>query len=385
MVRHLRVIACVLLSVCFALPACGGGGKKEVKDPEIKDNPATKPPPPPETEEDREKKREAAARQLVPEGSNCLPDSIKGASAPRLELAQINGEAIVCAVDGERDRLLGTVACWKVDVETGDMTHVKSQPLPGRGFSAKIDERCARGYCLPKDATAEATVAHLAWSPDGAKVAVNIGDDVHIFDAASKARESSFTIRGDKGVAGDPVRLYWVGELIFIEAADGDTSSPVWGFKVADGAPIGPLEPLGKGGKPLSTHTGSFVILDPGRVAVAEQGFSTLVSYEVANGKRAKLVRKLPKTPCKAAETAAYWSGTTDKVPDKCKEHMEKTFAHLVGADAVAGKKSLLVLLREPRLGEMAVMDARTMAEARVIRMPWCSEEGGGAKAGKAE
>jgi hypothetical protein len=379
MVRHLRVIACVLLSVSFALPACGGGGKKDVKDPEIKEDLAKKPPPPPETEEDREKKRQAAARQLVPEDSNCLPDAIKGASAPRLELAQVNGEAVVCAVDGERDRLLGVVACWKVNVETGDLTYQKAQPLPSRGFSAKIDDRCARGYCLPKDASTDANVAHLAWSPDGTKVAVNIGDDVHIFDAASKARESSFTVRGDEGVTGDPVRLYWVGEAIFVEASDG-TSSPVWGFKVADGASMGALEPIGKNVKPMSTHTGSFAILDPGRVAVAEQGFSSVVTYEVANGKRAKLGRKLPKTPCKAAETTAFWSGDTDKVPDKCKAHMEKTFAHLVGADAVAGKKSLLVLLREPRLGEMAVMDARTLAEVRVIRMPWCSEEAGGAE-----
>jgi hypothetical protein len=377
MVRHLRVIACVLLFVCFALPACGGG-KKDVKDPEVKETPTPRPPPPPETEEDRERKRQAAARQLVPEDSNCLPDSIKGASAPRLELAQINGEAVVCAIDGERDRLLGVVACWKVNVETGDLAYQKSQPLPGRGFSAKIDGRCARGYCLPKDASADATVAHLAWSPDGSKVAVNIGDDVHIFDADSKARESSFTIRGDKGATGEPVRVYWVGEVIFVEVAGDGPSSPVWGFKVADGEPMGALEPMGKGGKPLSTYGGSFVVLDPGRVAVAEQGFSTLTSYEVGTGKRAKLVRKLPKTPCKAAETDAFWGGDTDKVPDKCKAHMEKTFAHLVGADAVAGKKSLLVLLRGPRLGEMAVMDAKSLAEVRVIRMPWCSEEGGG-------
>ncbi len=380
MVRHLRVIACVLLSVCFALPSCGGGGKKDAKDPAVKDDPAKQPPPPPETEEDRAKKREAAARQLVPEGTNCLPAALKGASAPRLELVALESEAIVCAVDDERERLLGRIACWKVAVETGDLTYQKPLAVPGRGYPVKIDDRCARGYCLPKDAKADAKIAHLAWSPDGAKVAVNVGDDVHIFDAASKARESSFSIRGDKGVAGDPVWLYWAGDLIFVEASDGGTNASVWVFKAADGAAMGPLESIGKGAKPLSTHGGSFVILDDKRVAVAEQGFSSVLTYEVATGKRAKLVRKLPKTPCKAAETDAYWSGDTDKVPDTCKEHMEKNFAHLVGADAVAGTKSLLVLLSEPRLGELAVRDARTLAETRVIRLPWCTDEDGAAK-----
>ena len=110
-----------------------------------------------------------------------------------------------------------------------------------------------------------------------------------------------------------------------------------------------------------------------------------MVTYEVASGKRAKLVRKLPKTPCKPAETEAYWSGSLDKVPDKCKGHMEKHFAHLVGADAVAGKKNLLVLLRDPRLGDLAVMDARTLAESRAIRLPWCSEEEGAEKPAKAD
>jgi hypothetical protein len=380
MVRHLRVIACVLLPLLalgLALPSCGGGGKKAPKDPVVKDDIAKPAPPAPETEEDREKKRLAAAKQMVPEGTNCLPGALKESSAPRLELAALDGEAVVCAMDDERDRLLGPVACWKVDVGTGDLEYQKPRTIPGRGFPAKLDDRCARGYCLPKDETSDAKIAHLAWSPDGSKVAVSIGDNIHLYDAASKARESSFSIRGDKGVSSDPVRLFWVGDSIFVEASDG-TNSQVWVFKAADGTQMGPIEAIGKNPKPLSTHGGSFVILDEARVAVAEHGFSSVITYEVATGKRAKLVRKLPKSPCKADETEAYWADKSDKVPAKCKDHMTKTFAHLVGADAVAGKKNLLVLLREPRLGELAVMDAKTLAESRAIKLAWCPGEPGG-------
>lgn len=384
MLRHLRGIACVLLPLCVALPACGGGGgKKAPKDPIVKEGPAKPKPPPPETEEDREKKREEAARRIVPEGSKCLPTALKGESAPRLELAAVDGDAVVCAIDDERERLLGPIACWKVDVVSGDLEYQPGRALPGRGFPVKLDDRCARGYCLPKDATVDAKVAHLAWNLDRSKVAVSLGDELHLYDAASKAHESSFSIRGDKGVAGDPIRLYWVGDSIFIEASDGGTSTPVWAFKAADGTPVGPLETIGKNAKPLSTHGGSFLILDEARVGVAEQGFSSVLTYEVASGKRAKLVRKLPRSPCKAAEIKAHWADEADKVSAKCKDHMAKHFTHLVGADAVAGTKNWLVLLREPRLGDLAVMDAKTFAESRAIKLPWC-EDGAGDADGQA-
>lgn len=382
MVRHLRVIACLLLSLSLGSVACGGGGKKAPKDPDVEEGVKKPPPPKPETEEDREKKRQAEISKLVPDGTNCLPATLKESSAPRLELAAQQGEAIVCAIDAERDRLLGPVACWKVDVATGDLEYKKASGIPGRGYSAKLDGGCARGFCLPKDAKTEAKIGHLVWSPDSAKVALNVGDDIHIFDAASKARESHFTVRGDKGVTNDPVRLYWVGDSIFVEASDGGTSSPVWVFKAADGAQMGPIEPIGKAAKPLSTHGGSFVILDENRVAIAEQGFSSVTTYEVATGKRAKLVRKLPKSPCKAEETESYWQDSA--VPAKCKDHMVKHFSHLVGADAVAGKKNLLVLLREPRIGELAVMDAKTLAETRAIKLSWCPDDAAGAAAEKA-
>ena len=53
------------------------------------------------------------------------------------------------------------------------------------------------------------------------------------------------------------------------------------------------------------------------------------------------------------------------------------------GATAVMGSKSLLVLLRGPRLGELAVMDPKSLAEKRAIKLPWC--EAGGSEKKSAE
>ena len=112
----------------------------------------------------------------------------------------------------------------------------------------------------------------------------------------------------------------------------------------------------------------------------------TLTTYEVDTGKRAKLVRKVGKLACKPAELDAYWANG-DKVTDKCKDSVAKVSGYLMGASAIAGAKSLLVMLRGDRLGELAVMDAKTLAEKSAIKMPWCdgAKKEGTAKADEKE
>ena len=373
----------------IAVWACGGGNKPPVKpEPEPPVVDVKKPPPPPETEEDREKRRHSEAVQLIPNGSTCLPGSLKNTNALRLELAAIDKAAVVCAIDQDRTRLLGAVGCWQVQLlgaKAGELTYQTPAPLPGRGLSVMLDDRCARGFCLPKDAEVPPDpMAMMAWNLDGSKVAVLVGETVHIYDAASKAHEASFSIRGDKGVVGEPTAIHWNGGAIFVQATDG-TTAPVYVFK-EEGAAVGPIEALGGGNKgPLSTRNGSFVLLNERLVGISEQGFSSLTTYEVENGKRAKLVRKVPASTCKAAELEALWrdpAGATASA--KCKDYVAKNYAHLIGADVVAGSKNFLVLLRGPRLGELAVIDSKTLAELKTIKMPWC-DAGGGDKASAAD
>ena len=384
MAWHPATLARVLSPL--ALVACGGSSK-----PPAPPKPApvveVKPPPkPPETEEDRESHRHADAVAIVPEGKTCLPVLLKNPTAPRLELAAINSDAVVCAIDQDRTRLLGPVACWTVAVSgdaPGSLTYQAPTPLPGRGLAVMLDDRCARGFCMPKDAKLPTdAVALMTWNLEGSKVAVLAGDDVHIFNAGTKAHESSFSIRGDKGVTSEPTAIHWNGDAIFVEASDGNTS-PVYVFK-PDGIPLGPIEALGgKDKAPLSTRNGSFLLLDRSRVAISEQGLTTLTIYETDTGKRTKLVRKLPASACKKDELDAVWHDPSAGVSAKCKDFVARNYAHLIGADAVAGTKNLLVLLRGPRLGELTVIDAKTLAERKTIKMPWC-DEAGAAPAGDA-
>jgi hypothetical protein len=363
-------LACSLVPL-LALVACGGGGKKAPVKPEKQEVKA--PPPHVETEAEREQKRHAAAVAIVPEGSKCLPATLKDEGAPELQLAASGADAIVCAVDKDKSRLLGLVACWKIDLATGELAYQDAAPLPGGSLTVKLDDRCAHGYCLPKDAKVSGNTAILSSNIDGTKVAVLVGDDIHIFDAASKAHESSFSVRGDKGLTNDPVSVHYVGDTIFVEGADQGPYSAVWAFK-QDGTQVGPINALGgKEEKPVSTYRGSISVLDKNHVGLAERGMETLTIYEVDTGKRTKLVRKLGKVACKPDELDAYWHDG-DKVTDKCKDSIAKASGHLVGANAVMGSKSLLVLLRGDRLGELAVMDAKTLAEKKVIKMPWCDK-----------
>lgn len=382
MAWHPVTIVRVLAPV--ALLACGGG--KKTTTPKTTPTADVKPPMPPvETEVDREKKRHAEALAIVPEGSSCLPVELKNGNAPRLELAVKEEGVLVCAIDQDRTRLLGPVGCWSVEIKDaahrGALTYLPPTPLPGRGLSVMFDDRCARGYCLPKDAKVPAdAVALIAWNLDGSKVAVLAGDSVYIFDAATKAYESSFPIRGDKGVTSESTALHWNGDAIFIEASDG-TTSPVWVFK-PDGIAVGPIEALGTKDKtPLSTRNGSFVLLAPGKVGISEQGFSALTTYELeGGGKRSKAVRKLPASTCKKDELDSLWREPNPTLSPKCKEYVAKNYEHLIGADAIAGSKNLLVLLRGPRLGELAVIDPKTLAEKQAIKMAWCDAGGGGAE-----
>ncbi|TMQ28643.1 MAG: hypothetical protein E6J90_00180 [Deltaproteobacteria bacterium] len=374
----------------MALLACGGGAKPPAAPKPAPTVEVKPPPPPPETEQDREKRRHDDALAIVPDGATCLPVALKNPGAPRLELAAIDRDAVVCAIDQERTRLLGAVACWTVEVSgpnAGVMTYQPATPLPGRGFAVMIDDHCARGFCLPKDVKVPSdSVALMAWNLEGTKIAVLVGDDVHIFDAPTKAHESSFSIRGDKGVTSEPTALHWNGEALFVEASDGATS-PVWVFKPS-GTAVGPIEALGgKDKAPLSTRNGSFLLLDAKRVAISEQGLSTLTIYETDTGKRSKLVRKVPAPggACKKDELDARWHDASANISAKCKDFIDRNYTHLIGADAVAGTKNLLVMLRGPRLGELAVIDAKTLAEHKAIKMPWCdAAQGGGPKASAA-
>ncbi|HUS28338.1 MAG TPA: hypothetical protein VMZ53_07510 [Kofleriaceae bacterium] len=369
---YVLVVGCTI-----SLFACGGGGEKKVKKPkpkkEVEETVKA------ETPEDREKARHDQAVKIVPEGSTCLPASLKEDGAPRLELAASGSEAILCALDEDQNRLLGPVGCWKINLANGELEYKGTDLPPGRGVWVKLDESCAKGYCLK---SVKSTKALVAKDLDGKKVAVLAGDDVHLFDAESKEESSSFSIRGDKGLTNDPKGMVFVGDHVAVEGADEGPYSAVWVFKT-DGTQLGPVTMLGgKEEKPVSTYKGSLSVLDKNRIAVADHGMETLTTYQLDNGARGKLVRKLKAKPaCKPVELDAYWH-EGDKVTDKCKDSIEKGYGLMMGATLVAGAKNNLALLRGDRLGDLGVLDPKSLEEKKAIKLPWCAADAAGAGGG---
>jgi hypothetical protein len=368
--------------LCAIIAAgCGGGQKK----PEPKPQPKPKPKPvvqKPETEEDRVAKRLAAAHEIVPEGTNCLPPALKpgGEMPPELELGVVDGSPMMCAFDTDASRLLGPVACWKVNLEDGALTWVDGTALPGRGYAVRLDDRCARGYCLPEDvALPTPPIVHLAWSHKGDKIAVAIPGsepEIHLFGAQDKAHAGVIKPKdpanAEKALPTDLAGVVFVGDVIAAVGTAGDTGAPVFLWKT-DGTAVGPVERLGgklKGA--VSVANGSTSVFGDGQIALNEDALATLTTIEVATGKRAKLVRKPPKTSCKQKDIDALLAGAGDKVKDKCKADFAKSYAPFVGALMVQGRKNHLALLRGDRYGELAILDAKTLEERRHFPAAWC-------------
>jgi hypothetical protein len=375
-----------IATVCVGLAAaCGGGGEK--KKPEKPKPTKPKPEKPkPETEADREAKRLKEAREIVPEGSNCLPAALKPAElAPTLEVGAVDNAPVVCAIDTDESRLLGPVACWSIDPKAGTLTYKDPAPLPGRGFPVRLDgegERCARGYCLPADATVPAPpIVHLAWSHGGDKVAVAIPGaepEIHVFGAADKAHQGVIKPKdaeaGDKALQTDLAGILFVGDVVAAVGAPNDAGAAVHLFK-SDGTPVGAVERFGGKAKgPVSVKNGSVSVFGDGMIALNEDAMATITTIDVKTGARAKLVRKPPKTKCKQKDIDALLAGGGEKASDKCKTDYARHYEPLIGSTFVQGKNNHLVLLRGERYGEFAVVDAKTLVENRHFGPAWCEE-----------
>lgn len=337
--------------------------------PPARPKPPTKrvdsPPPPVETEAEREAKRLEAAHAIIPKDSTCLPVALHKKQSPRLELAAIGADAILCAYDTQRNRLLGPVGCWKINLGDGTLSYREPAPLPGIGFSLRIEESCVRGFCLPKEVELPSDkVAHMAYNLDGTKAAVLASDQISVFDTKTRTREGGFSIKG----VGQVSALHHVGDTLFVEAGE-EGKRRIYQFK-EDGTKLGAISD----DKDQSILNGSFSILDKTRVALGEPGWPFLIMLDTETGKKTRIARTLPKSPCTADETANYWADSGE-VSEKCNKHMVKTFDHLVGATAVAGARNLLVVLRNGRLGELGVFDAATLAEKKSINLEWCEAE----------
>jgi hypothetical protein len=376
-----RTTLVALACVGLAMAACGGGSDKK-KPTKPRTGNKTKPDKPkPETESDREAKRLAIAHEIVPDGSNCLTAELRPAElAPTLEIGAIDGKPVMCAIDTDESRLIGPVACWDIDPKAEKLTYRAPTPLPGRGFPVRLDDRCARGYCLPEDALIPAPpIVHIAWSHGGDKVAVAIPGsepEIHIFIAADKTHVATIKPKdGEKAMTNDLAGILFVGDVVAAIGVPNDTGAPVHLFKV-DGSGGGAIERFGGKSKgPVSIKNGSASVFGDVMVALNEDALTTVTTIDVKTGARGKLVRKQPKSKCKPKEIEALLSGAGEKASDKCKKDYAAQYEPLIGATLVQGKNNHLVLLRGERYGELAVVDAKTLVENRKIKPEWCDDK----------
>ena len=153
---HRGTFAQVLVLVAPVTLAAGveGTRRSRATKPVVKKTPP--PSPKKETEEDREEKRAPGRAGDRPRGQRVPADRAQGGQRARASSSRAIGtDAVVCAIDTDESRLLGPVACWKVDLASGALTYREPAPIPGRGLAVKLDGKCARGYCLPAGREAE--------------------------------------------------------------------------------------------------------------------------------------------------------------------------------------------------------------------------------------
>jgi hypothetical protein len=376
--RSAHALALVLATA--GATACGGG-KKPVKKPDPKPV-VTKPVPKPETAADRAAKRLAAAQAIVADGATCAPATLKGSGEVVLQLGAIDSKPVLCATDVKAGRLLGPIACWTVDTKGGELAYRAPAPLPGVPFQVGIDGRCALERCLPEGAETGDGTAWMAVNVAGDSILL-VGDVVHVFGADNTAKgqiKLRDTTHADKALVGEVTAAAFVGDMVYV-AGGGEGGHKVFGFKL-DGTAQGAVERLGGADKgPISIIAGALSPFGDKHVAIVEAGLTSMLTVEVATGKRAKLVRKPPKTACKAKELAAFAAGDKDKIGSKCLTALGKHFEPYVGAMFVQGVNNHLALLRGGRDGALVKLDGKTLVENAEFPEPWCGTEGGDAAA----
>lgn len=305
------------------------------------------------------------AYALVPPASTCLPAVAHDESKLRLDIAAIGDSARMCAFDNDPERLLGPVGCWNVDLVASTLTYQEPAPLPGRGFAMRVDGTCVRGMCLP-EAPKNPTV-QIAYSLDGQQAAVLADRRIHLFDTASSAHQSDFTIEQKADAV---AAIHFLGKQLLVQTRGDDGA--VWVYE-PDGTQIGPITTTSRDSTPLPWRSGGVALLDASRIAIGERGFEVMTTIDLASNAETRLARKPPtKLRCKPAELEAFWSDpTSDKVGADCKTSLAP-LAPFVGATLIAGRTNFLALLRGDRIGQLAILDGKTLVEKRAISLPWC-------------
>jgi hypothetical protein len=254
--------------------AQGAGGGAAAAEPEPAESPAGD---------------EDGPEQLPKVQASCLP-----AGSYHYVLGRTGGKLVLCGTTS-RGTLFG---CWGVDGK-GALSARATSPIPGTAVAVDAAKGCHEGLCWkPPGEDAAFDKVRVAMHPDGKRAAALVGEDVTIYDVASKKATLTFPLRkngdlvGEHEVSNGPVTLWFAGEGVFILGLDA--------------GPAGALFPYSVGGKALgpaywSVYMGG-VAIDEDKLVLNEDALKKLTTLDGRAKGGKTIVRQLPKSPCKPEE-----------------------------------------------------------------------------------
>ena len=172
-----------------------------------------------------------------------------------------------------------------------------------------------------------------------------------------------------------PTAIHWVGDAMFVEGTDGTTSARL-GVQARRHA--GRPDRGARRQGPASRSRPQRLVLASStrtRVAIAEQGFSTLTIYEVDTGKRAQARPQDAEAGPPARPTSSTRSGRSgDKVTDKCKESLEQELRRTWSVPTPSPAQELRSCCCAARgsASSRVLASARRSPRRRAIKLPWC-------------
>jgi|GEM_PF-3376354 len=286
---------------------------------------------------------------------------------PKLTLSRVGDAVVLCAVDQDHERLVGTLGCWAVDPATGGLSAHAAISPPGQGHLAKVTDGCVEGLCAEG---LEGETALVATNIDGTR-AVVLGDReprFHVFDTATKKEIKAFVnspVDGeadDKAISNEPIEIYFVGQRIYVLGTDAGPWMGVWRF--ADhGMRLGPIK---EGEALASLYGGSLSVLDDGHVGASLRGLDSLIILDVTGGEPVSVRRATPKSPCSAEELDLMGDGAEE---GPCAEHIARVFYPWSDAQLVSLPSGGYLAVQTS--GELVTLDAK-LAETKRFPAPYC-------------
>jgi hypothetical protein len=180
-----------------------------------------------------------------------------------------------------------------------------------------------------------ATYYIIGLHPDGKRAAVvDTARGIGVVDLATRQvrffpAEDPEAKRPAGAPGGDPARIYFVGESVFLVSQVADAHSDLTAYSQA-----GKL--LWR--EFLEVYNGTVSITGPQTLAINQHGLRNLILHDVASGTRKTIRRRVPKGPCDPSNLLAM----RDDGPQRCLDYVDRYFAPFRGVHVLRSKQRFI-------------------------------------------